>query len=130
MKRLDGIIKVAAIYIMAQLFWIVVCRYCMFFWKTAAFGQVIIDNAGAFRKPREEQPGGRMWKPEDWISPYWHLWYLQYLVFWRMALPFWWRLKWPLISAWLTSAAWVAFEVNPAYLDPKLDKTWAVIHLN
>merc|ERR1719284_1116307 len=42
---------------------------------------------------------GASWKLHDFLSPFWLLWYLFDLCAWRIMLPFWYRLKYPLLSA-------------------------------
>mmetsp|Transcript_86919 Transcript_86919/g.210869 ORF Transcript_86919/g.210869 Transcript_86919/m.210869 type:complete len:490 (+) Transcript_86919:96-1565(+) len=113
-RKVDGIMKVAAIYFLSELFWLLIVFYGGPFLRTTFFGQVIQCAAEQFCD-QDNQPGGMLWKAEDWVDPYWQLWYLLDLVFWRLMLPFWWRLKFPLVSAWLFSALFVGFQVNPTY---------------
>lgn len=115
-KKVDGVIKVAAIYFLAELFWLLVVFYGGPLTNTTFFGWVIHGASAQFT--HEPQPGGRLWKAEDWMMPYWQLWYLLFLVFWRLMLPFWWRLKFPLVSAWLFGAIFVGFKFNPTYAAP------------
>eukprot|EP00931_Biecheleriopsis_adriatica_P037411 TRINITY_DN2144_c0_g1_i3.p1 TRINITY_DN2144_c0_g1~~TRINITY_DN2144_c0_g1_i3.p1 ORF type:complete len:451 (-),score=40.27 TRINITY_DN2144_c0_g1_i3:82-1434(-) len=96
-RKVDGCIKVIAIYLLSQLFWVLISRYAHGWYSTTPFGRDDLGSAGArFRKSS--------WKVEDWLFPYWQLWYLMDLAVWRLVLPFWARLKYPLISAWLLSS--------------------------
>mmetsp|Transcript_51931 Transcript_51931/g.151300 ORF Transcript_51931/g.151300 Transcript_51931/m.151300 type:complete len:437 (+) Transcript_51931:85-1395(+) len=117
--KVDANMKVFVIYTLAQAFWLVVARYRWGgVWDTMCFGKILHGNAWFFVKDREN--GMQIWDLEDFSKPYFHLWYLWCLCWWRICLPYWWRLRYPLITVWIFAAAFSAYDMYRA--DPF--QTW------
>jgi len=95
-RKVDGCIKVIAIYVLSQLFWLLMSRYADAWYGTTKWGMELSRAGHAY----SVSP----WKVEDWLVPFWQLWYLRDLAVWRLVLPFWARLKYPLLSAWVVSS--------------------------
>jgi len=121
-RKYDATLKVVSIYILAQAFWLVLARYKWWgFWDMTCFGKIIAGNAWWFVKDLDEDQN-QTWRIEDWLRPYFHLWYLFCLIWWRIILPYWWRLKYPLVTAWIVAALFCAYDMYRA--DPF--HTWMV----
>jgi fucose 4-O-acetylase-like acetyltransferase len=97
-KKVDGVIKVIAMYVLAQVFYLMVVRYV-----TPLFPHNIWSHALYSVNGRHfttiDNVDGASWKLNDLLSPFWLLWYLFDLCAWRVMLPFWYRLKYPLLCA-------------------------------
>merc|ERR1719277_875647 len=110
-KKIDGIIKVGAIYVMCQLIMLLLVRHGQAWLNTTTYGEVFKDVG---RTVVEEKGNCEScWKLQDFLMPIWALWYLLFLVAWRLILPFWWRLRGPLLTSWVWGAALPCFKLFP-----------------
>eukprot|EP00931_Biecheleriopsis_adriatica_P113341 TRINITY_DN8834_c0_g1_i1.p1 TRINITY_DN8834_c0_g1~~TRINITY_DN8834_c0_g1_i1.p1 ORF type:complete len:474 (-),score=54.00 TRINITY_DN8834_c0_g1_i1:422-1813(-) len=120
-RKLDGCIKVLAIYILSQLFWLLMSRYADPWYATTKWGMELRQNGLIFTKERTVV--------EDFLVPFWQLWYLRDLAVWRIVLPFWARLRYPLITSWLVSASIKAFYLYDGVYDQGNMSTWLNLKL-
>jgi len=97
-KKIDGVIKVIAIYILAQTFYLILIRYVTPLMPGSLWGSILYACNGP-RFTNANFPDGAYWKLGDWLSPFFQLWYLFDLAVWRLMLPFWSRLRYPLLAA-------------------------------
>jgi len=112
--KLHGNLKVIAIYALAQLMWLVLARYEWWgLWRSTCWGNMIYGNAAEFRTGAESGTH-QQWKLEDWGHPFFHLWYLFSLIFWRLALPYWWRLHYPVVTSWVAAALFCGLNLYQA----------------
>lgn len=118
-RKVDGILKVAAIYLLAQFLYLFLIRYFEHWLRHTAFvfGWTILYTV-------EKGHCESCWKYQDFLVPYWLLWYLQYLLVWRFLIVFWWRLKWPLVTAWIWGAVFSCFKVFRIMSD-SIEYTWS-----
>jgi len=119
-RKVDGCIKVIAIYLLSQLFWLLMSRYADPWYSTTKWGMELRGDGNPFQGS---------WKVEDWIIPFWQLWYLRDLAVWRVVLPFWARLKYPLISAWVVSSVIDSFYLYGETYDQGRMNTWLQLNM-
>jgi len=97
-RKVDGVIKVVAIYVLAQTLYLLLIRFGKPLLMTTYWGHDMYACNG-IKFTNEFLADGNRWKLADWLQPFWLLWYLFDLAVWRVMLPFWSRLRYPLVCA-------------------------------
>jgi len=97
-RKVDGVIKVIAIYVLAQTMYLLLIRFGKPLLVTTYWGHDMYACMGIDFTNEFDDDGNR-WQLDDWLWPFWLLWYVFDLAVWRVMLPFWSRLRYPLVCA-------------------------------